>query len=478
MRILIALSLLASSNASAEWVIPGYGKSPLAAAEAFTLRPHGRDPSCAEVLSGAGQKGATTGDVIESAKRQRDCEALRLLIGARPPTTPTLNGFALSARSLDELPPCFAPVFSPDHKAAVPEAGKSWRASSQQARVISAEGGMLRVADDGYSAVLRIAGRGDVNGDGVEDVVLRSDWKLAQGTMGGSTTFVFTKKRGAKVLEVVSDSARRCSGSAPPPEPCSPAVTRAFRAEFQRRFDAKDYLSADLLLDGYLAACQSEVAPLARSWMRNDQARAAHRLADAQRCLELAQSAGLQDVSTPEEARLQSAVEENLRACGDAIIKATWVGYCEGNPETARIVSIAEAPGATAPFCVELISSGFDPLDMKGAEVEVPEWESMAQPMLLIESGRAKELIVTIEGERAIGKCKECDGGCFKLARTEKFKKRQKVHAPHGRALLEVGALVGDWTIIGVQLHATVEAPATGGRGENFVSLANWPWCM
>lgn len=327
-KTLAALLVILSSPlafAAAEWTLDVKAAETFGKPGAFSPSPVADSnggaflaSSCADLARGFHLPAATNLDMRESAVLTEECAALKLQLSARQPKKAAFESWALTEKSLDELPPCFEPMVSPDEKASDPGT-KSLRQSSKTARA-SAEGGALRISDDGYSARVRIAGRGDVNGDGLDDVILRSDWALEGGTLGGSSTFVLTRKPGESVLRVLSDSGGRClASSLPAPIMCGEATGKRIRAEFQKRYDKKDYASAYELVDGFLEACDQDLPTLSRSWLRNDLALTAHHLGRDARCLEIAADAGLQDVGTPEEAALQKAVEANLALCEKSI---------------------------------------------------------------------------------------------------------------------------------------------------------------
>lgn len=610
------LSASVAIAAGAGWIIPGYGKRPIDAVEAFGARTaehpvHGRAledvwiaRSCADLERGFSMPAANDREARESRSVKRECEALRMLMSAQEPKQSQLSGWELTEKSFAELPDCFVPMFRDEEP--VDAVGKSWKASAPKAEVAKLPNG-LRVVDSGevaYSTFLQLLGRADFNDDGFEDVLLSTDWQLTGGTLGSGALVILTKKPGDKVLRVVRDGEGRCKPSVPEAVPCSEKAVARARAEFQRRYDAKEYASAYEFLDAFLAACGGEAKGLSGNWMRNDLALTAHHLGRDAHGLDLLLSAGLQSNDSPEDDRLIKAVEANRALCtkslrctakqiaaarnefsktlakkdpqsalarldsfvkgcegsgdanalawaysdlaltaskvgdttgcsayldladrlplgegegdGDAkvlgaiatnrkrcprpepipvstpitaapwtgtktpatggSIKLTWVGHCEGDLATAKLVSREEAPTTKGPFCVKFDVAAFDPNGFNDAEVEGPKWDSMRSAMLLIETPDASPVTVTLGGEERIPKCEECESSCLAVKSKKKLGATASATPVGGRYLFDATASVKDWRLASLLLDASVSQGSTTAKAS--LELSQWARCM
>ncbi|MDB4980058.1 MAG: ATPase [Myxococcales bacterium] len=119
------------------------------------------------------------------------CRALSLLVKAKPATRSFLDDFALGAAALDLLPADLR--FEASSRNARAQAGKTWRAVDPKARATGHEPNLLRVTGRGYQNEVSEYGRGDVNGDGVEDVVVRTEGYATGGTYVEHAAYALTR---------------------------------------------------------------------------------------------------------------------------------------------------------------------------------------------------------------------------------------------------------------------------------------------
>lgn len=328
----IAFVVLAAAATATMWVIPVYEKTPAQAVEEYgnrealaALLSDGakadlRARSCADI-DRAPKPYALLANTDEekqaAATVKNQCAELRLLLSAKPPKTASATTLARSP--LDEFPPCFAPVLKSAPAADV--IGKTWGSSSKTLEVKAESDHTLFVRDPGnaWSSIVRLVGRADFNGDGIDDVLLRNAWKLADGVTSGVSHLVLSRKPGAAVHRVVFDSSGRCQSSMPAPAVCSPETIVRIRKEFQARYDAKEYASAYELLDSFHEACRDRVSNVPRDywgmrWIANDLAITAHHLGRDARCLELVHDAAFQDPPKGAE-KFAAALEANRKLC-------------------------------------------------------------------------------------------------------------------------------------------------------------------
>lgn len=330
MRAFVFLVLAAAAAAS--WKIPVYDKTPFQAVEEYGDRDALDVPlsdgtktdlrarSCADLDRAPKPYAllAGTDEEKQAAETVKNgCAELRLLLSAKAPKKAA--GTTFSGSPLDEFPPCFAPVLKPVQ--AVDVVGKTWRSSSKTLEVNAESDHTLFVRDPGnaWSSVVRLIGRADFNGDGIDDILLRNAWKLADGATSGVSHVVLSRKAGAVQHRVVFDSSGRCTASMPAPAVCSPETIVTMRREFQKRYDAKEYASAYEFLDTFHEACRNRVSNVPRDywgmrWIANDLAITAHHLGRDARCLELTRGAAFQDAPKGAE-KFVAALDANRKLC-------------------------------------------------------------------------------------------------------------------------------------------------------------------
>ncbi len=170
-------------------------------AETATLR------NCAAYLKemGRGFRAANDRDQRRLQLLRADCRALDLLRSARPARRSAIGD---AWRDPRYLPPTlsFLPSAESRHQAlAAQYKGLSWKDSEPGVRVTSS--GPKQIAMDTGSGVVRLEwyARGDFDGDGVEDVLVRVATYAKQGTYATIRLFLLTRDSPEQVLRVLRE---------------------------------------------------------------------------------------------------------------------------------------------------------------------------------------------------------------------------------------------------------------------------------
>lgn len=132
------------------------------------------------------------------------CTALKLLKQAHPASTSYLGWFRLSAPAILKLPAGLAPSFTDRDLKALARARKgctSWRTYDRHLKVaVDGDDGALDAADWGGHLDLLV--RGDLNGDGLEDLLLERQAVLKEGGANPDSS--------DQLFIVTADSKRTC----------------------------------------------------------------------------------------------------------------------------------------------------------------------------------------------------------------------------------------------------------------------------
>jgi hypothetical protein len=165
--------------------------------------------NCAEYLkySDQGYKPASDFELRVLESLGADCRALALLKNAAPAKVSYLADFRLDKSAPAQLPAQFAVSVSPQEvrsAAAAERAGKSWQQYQPELKLNEGSTG-LRVEAGGMRSDLQLYARGDFNGDGIEDLLIRDDFAALQGTYAGTRLFLLTRRSGQRVLEVLKE---------------------------------------------------------------------------------------------------------------------------------------------------------------------------------------------------------------------------------------------------------------------------------
>jgi hypothetical protein len=133
------------------------------------------------------------------------CLALDVLKTAKPASSSFLGGFHFSAATVFRLPVRFALVFSDDQEKLLVKAEAactSWAKYDPSLRVrVKGEEGT--VTTDGWTGRIVQYARGDLDGDGIEDLMFLREGEVTGGTAALSTLFIVTQTSAKSCLRVI-----------------------------------------------------------------------------------------------------------------------------------------------------------------------------------------------------------------------------------------------------------------------------------
>jgi hypothetical protein len=173
--------------------------------DVFEGHAHGRKATisnCNDYLRLSGQ-GFQTSNMRAGAILEVDaveCVALVILRSARAPQADSLRGFQMNATALSLLPPELAPAVSNELVAqakAADAAGQSWQTYVPKATARVLGPWQLAVSQPGWNTQVTLYALGDLSGSGQEELLMRADYRVQQGTYANSRLFLLT--RGAHV---------------------------------------------------------------------------------------------------------------------------------------------------------------------------------------------------------------------------------------------------------------------------------------
>jgi len=146
------------------------------------------------------------------------CFALDALKQARPALRTNLGWFQLSKVAIAKLPARLALLQSPDELqevAAAEKACHSWGRFDKtlKVRVQPPDGAALR--SEGWSGRLTLYARADIDGDGLEDLLVRRDGQARGGTAAESRVFVVTQTSPAECPRVAREMGAPDEGEPP-----------------------------------------------------------------------------------------------------------------------------------------------------------------------------------------------------------------------------------------------------------------------
>lgn len=136
------------------------------------------------------------------------CRALSELKAARPAKVDYLEQFRLEPKAMRYLPPDLSLAFSKDAEAEVKKAskaGKSWHEFEPKAKVTAPTKGALSVTDAATEVHVAILARGDLDGDGVQDLLVQTQDAATEGTYRFGRLYVLTRRSLGARLDVVKE---------------------------------------------------------------------------------------------------------------------------------------------------------------------------------------------------------------------------------------------------------------------------------
>jgi hypothetical protein len=134
----------------------------------------------------------TPGDQRSFLSLAAHCQALGMLRAARPAQRTYLDRFALDQQAPDFLPSELrvdpSPARSQDARK-----GQTWRGADPKVKAKVLKADVLRGAGRGYVSRVFEYARGDFDGDGIEDLLIRTEGELNGGTYQDNGVFLLTR---------------------------------------------------------------------------------------------------------------------------------------------------------------------------------------------------------------------------------------------------------------------------------------------
>jgi hypothetical protein len=137
-----------------------------------------------------------------------DCHALRALSQAVSAQRTHLAGLQLDEKVINDLPPDLSLVLSKDDArkvAAAHKEGRSWREFQPITRVTRENSHTMLVEGHGWKVRMEIYAFGDFNGDGVEDILVKTHGWLTEGTYAATRLLVLTRFQDSGRLHLVTE---------------------------------------------------------------------------------------------------------------------------------------------------------------------------------------------------------------------------------------------------------------------------------
>ena len=127
------------------------------------------------------------------------CMGGRLLLSAQPANVTYLDNLAVDKRLPRYLPASFKFRVAPDDR---PSHAPNWAAATKHLKMTEkAEGGIVFETVDAYH-VIDIFGYGDFDHDGIQDMLLRLEHSVKQGTYSTAALYVMSRKDHSSVLSI------------------------------------------------------------------------------------------------------------------------------------------------------------------------------------------------------------------------------------------------------------------------------------
>ncbi len=159
----------------------------------------------------------------------------------------------------------------------------------------------------------------------------------------------------------------------------------------------------------------------------------------------------------------------------------SWVVFCSGDIQKARLVDLGEAPTAKPPFCVRLNDGQFNPLHIDLDAKRSGPWERSAKIWLLVDSGRGEHSpdpwTIEVSIDQVLPQCDKCDATCIKPKTHTQSKIESQVKFMKGRdrVLIDVTKDIKNWHFLELGLQVRVDASLSTFRASQ--TVRSWPWC-
>jgi hypothetical protein len=134
------------------------------------------------------------------------CGALKILRGSRPPRATLLGDAGVSPNMLEWLPAQMALQLSneaSEEARAAADRCVSWKNHEHELQATAQNGDELSLRGNDWEGTVTYYARGDFDGDSYEDLMLRRDGHVTDGSFGISSLFILTRKPGDACVRVI-----------------------------------------------------------------------------------------------------------------------------------------------------------------------------------------------------------------------------------------------------------------------------------
>ncbi len=164
-------------------------------------------------LTDEGHSAITTNDLHAQNLLLSECRAIAMLGRAKPARVSHLRDFVMSAGALDYLPALVNLYPSCElicYAVAANERGIPFTKFETPLVVDVESDDEMTVWTTGWVLTLTVIGRGDVTGDGIDDMLLLASGHATEGTLGAANFFVVTREMPGAVLRVIGAERGLC----------------------------------------------------------------------------------------------------------------------------------------------------------------------------------------------------------------------------------------------------------------------------
>ncbi len=165
--------------------------------------------SCADVIEVSRQKFRLSPDDDVSWRafetQAAPCVALEALKTAKPAARSFVAWFHLTPESVAKLPPDMTLYFSEDEQQDIAEAAKECQPLGvyDGSLEVQPKGDQAEVSTDSWTGQIVLYARGDLNGDGIEDLMLLRQAHSNEGSAADASVFIVTQNSTRGCLQVL-----------------------------------------------------------------------------------------------------------------------------------------------------------------------------------------------------------------------------------------------------------------------------------